>query len=183
MTKYSHIYQTIPGWFNFEDIYSGIVKEAKDGDIFVEVGAWLGKSTSYMIIEILNSNKNIEFHVVDTWLGSSEHQAYIKKYGDPFIQFKKNLKDYLKYLNIHKVPSVEASKLFKDKIIKFCFIDASHKYEDVKADIEAWLPKIKKDGILAGHDYSNDWPGVKQAVREKLSHFKVANTSWVYRVK
>ena len=32
----------------------------------------------------------------------------------------------------------------------FVFIDASHKYADVKDDINHWLPKVRENGMLAG---------------------------------
>jgi hypothetical protein len=48
-------------------------------------------------------------------------------------------------------------------------LDARHDYESVKADIKAWLPKVKSGGWLTGDDYDNDkWPGVVSAVKEML---------------
>ena len=39
----------------------------------------------------------------------------------------------------------------------------------MKADITAWLPKIKKDGWLSGDDYDEArWPEVVSAVNELL---------------
>jgi hypothetical protein len=41
-----------------------------------------------------------------------------------------------------------------------------HDYENVKADILAWKPKVKPGGIMAGHDYGPHAPGVIKAVNE-----------------
>lgn len=49
--------------------------------------------------------------------------------------------------------SVDASKMFKDESIDYIFIDANHSYEWVVEDMKAWIPKIKKGGIVMGHDY------------------------------
>lgn len=47
------------------------------------------------------------------------------------------------------------------------FIDADHSYDAVKQDIEVWYPKLKKGGIICGHDYIDYIEyGVKQAVDE-----------------
>jgi hypothetical protein len=51
--------------------------------------------------------------------------------------------------------------------ISYVFIDAAHDYESVKADLEAWVPRIGPGGFIAGHDYF-DAPGVKQAVDERF---------------
>lgn len=69
---------------------------------------------------------------------------------------------------IHK-SSVEASKDFKDDEFDIIFIDAGHGYNDVREDIEAWLPKVRKGGILCGHDFRYSNPGVEVAVREVFS--------------
>lgn len=52
--------------------------------------------------------------------------------------------------------------------IDIVYIDADHKYDSVKADIQAWLPAIRKGGYISGHDYCAPWPGVMQAVDEAI---------------
>lgn len=51
----------------------------------------------------------------------------------------------------------------------FVYIDGSHRYEDVSADIATWWPLVSPRGILAGHDWSmpsGDHAGVQKAVVE-----------------
>jgi len=65
---------------------------------------------------------------------------------------------------ILKLYSAEASYLFKDEYFDFVFIDADHEQISVLKDMDYWWPKVKPEGILAGHDYSGIHPGVKAAV-------------------
>jgi hypothetical protein len=64
------------------------------------------------------------------------------------------------------MPSVEAASCVADGTLDFVFIDADHSYEGCRDDIDAWLPKLKDHGLLCGHDYSEKFPGVIQAVNE-----------------
>jgi hypothetical protein len=50
--------------------------------------------------------------------------------------------------------------------LDFCFIDENHSYKSVREDVLMWLPKIKKGGILAGHDYFH--AEVRRAVHDAL---------------
>ena len=58
--------------------------------------------------------------------------------------------------------------------VDFVWVDGEHRYEAVKADIDAWLHKISTGGILAFHDYFEGEPpahnpsGAGQAVRERM---------------
>ena len=67
--------------------------------------------------------------------------------------------------------SVEASKLYENESLDFVFIDACHEYSCVKEDIIAWYPKIKKGGVLAGHDINAE--EVRKAVIEELTPFYI----------
>ena len=156
----NHFYFDIPGWFNFKCIYKNAVDEAQNGDHFVEIGAWLGQSTSFMAVEIANSGKKIKFDVVDIWDGVWDGIGE----KDCYDLFLKNLSPVEKYINPIKMLSVEAAKLYRNQSLDFVFIDACHTYECVKADIAHWLPKVKRKKVIAGHDY--DWLSVKKAVDE-----------------
>ena len=46
--------------------------------------------------------------------------------------------------------------IIPDNTLDFCYIDADHSYDSVKNDLDIWLPKIKINGIICGHDYIED---------------------------
>ena len=81
-----------------------------------------------------------------------------------------------------EISSKEASETIDDGSIDIIYIDASHDYESAKEDIELWFPKVKKGGMLVGHDYKIEYFGVVKAVNEKFKHFIVYN-DWVWGVK
>ena len=176
-----HFDDRIEGWFDFDDLYTNIVYHALDNSHFVEVGAWIGKSTSFLAVEIINSGKKIKLDVVDTWEGSSEHS--VQNNDELYLQFLKNIEPVRHVINPIKEKSTEAARLYKDNSLDFVFIDAAHDYENVKADITSWYPKIKNGGVIAGHDYYESWPEVKAAVNDffKDSTFYPFSKSWVHR--
>lgn len=54
---------------------------------------------------------------------------------------------------------------FPDESVDLIFVDADHSQAGVQKDLAAWAPKIKRGGVIAGHDYgSRRHPGVKRAV-------------------
>jgi predicted O-methyltransferase YrrM len=184
-----HFYFTLDGWFDFEDVYIFAVNVAPDIAHFVEVGAFLGKSTSFMAVEIAKSKKDIRFDVVDTWQGSIEHQEGAKHArsevadGTLYAQFRRNMKPVAHLLNPIQASSLEAVKRYKDSSLDFVFLDASHTYEDVKADIQAWKPKVKRGGYFGGHDYQTHFPGVIKAVNEEISDCRYLGFSWITQIK
>jgi len=65
-----------------------------------------------------------------------------------------------------------------DGSLAFVFIDAAHDYASVKADIAAWLPKLKPDGLMAGHDA--EFPDVARAVKEAFPEAHRAGSVWMW---
>ena len=183
----NHFFYDIPGWFDYENIYYHAVENAKDGDKLVEVGVWKGKSAAFMGVEIINSNKNITFDAIDCFCMTEEFKTYYGKIDITPDQYYKEAKMYLSPLiqrgtiNLIKKLSEDAASDYEDESIFFCFIDASHLYKNVVNDIKLWLPKIKKGGIIAGHDYKT-YDDVYNAVGETLGHdnIKSIGTSFLY---
>lgn len=164
-----HFYQNIQGWFSFPQLYSYIVKNSSNNSHFVEVGVWKGTSAAFMGVEIINSGKNIKFDCIDPFLAVGDELPEFKiTHEDLKNEFINNMKPLEGYYTLYTLGSPEVTTLYKDQSLDFVFIDGSHKYEDVVKDVKAWLPKIKKGGILAGHDYHYTWPDVVKAVNDVL---------------
>lgn len=165
----------IDGWMDEIEL-NWLAEQAAKCQKIVEVGSWLGRSTT-----VLAENTSGLVFAVDTWLGAPEiPQELIGPPGWLFAEFKKNTKG-LPVIPVQML-SVQAAGLFKRAGIcdlDMIFIDASHDYVSVKADILAWQPLLKTGGILCGHDYST-YVGVRQAVDELLGAVKLpAYSIWV----
>jgi cephalosporin hydroxylase len=151
-----HIFQNIKGWFSFKNLYKSMVEKFPSGSRFVEIGTYHGCSFSYLVIEVINSGKDIECWGVDAC-----------PWPDVEPTFNENMKPLVgHYKTKFGGDSFDRIKEFEDNSIDFAFVDANHEYEFVKRDIEALLPKMKSGGVLAGHDYNSSHPGVLKAVQE-----------------
>jgi Methyltransferase domain len=166
------------GWMDLPDL-TFLAEQAKKHTGIIEVGSWMGRST-----RALADNTIGIVHCVDTWKGSGlEHDPWLrgKSEGWLFEQFKKNTAGCAN-LRLFQMTSLEGAAHIKnlqetsDKVsaaFDMIFIDASHDYENVKADILAWKPLLKQGGMFCGHDYQDCWPDVIKAVHELLTDVKV----------
>lgn len=90
-------------------------------------------------------------------------------------------------LQLLRLTSEQAAATVADASQDFVFIDADHRYEAVKRDIELWLPKVRHGGLIAGHDFTAGWPGVQKAVVEAFGkaggQHHEPSTIWFARVQ
>lgn len=49
--------------------------------------------------------------------------------------------------------SVEVADDQPNLLFDWVFLDAGHDYDSIKADLEAWWPKVRKGGLFSGDDY------------------------------
>lgn len=168
-------YSEIHGYCDFHKFYEKIFDQLPDRAVVAEVGVWLGHSVAFMASLSKESGKAITIYACDTFEGSLEH----KKLGVGNFQktFEKNMIDCGVSDLVKVIPSesVVAARGLKDGSLDFVFLDGSHDYHNVTADIRAWRSKVKPSGILAGHDYCESWPGVIRAVNEQFKFKKKIN--------
>jgi hypothetical protein len=50
--------------------------------------------------------------------------------------------------------------------LDFVYVDADHRYEAVKKDLELWFAKVRGGGVLGGDDFSASYLGVVNGVQE-----------------
>jgi len=139
----------------------------------VEIGVWKGEFSEFL----LSHWKGKKLYSVDPWRSFADN-SYKDQMNIAQLEFDK-IHDGVKTLlapfgsrseMVRDLSSSAASK-FKDGQLDFVYIDAQHHYEAVKEDIQLWYPKVKKGGIVAGHDYldgkiGDSEFGVKKAVDE-----------------
>ena len=127
----------------------------------LEVGSWKGRSTHALCSGCTRG----DVWAVDHFQGSvGEDVPHAEAKADPESVFRQFTKNTAQFDNLHvcRADSLTAAKMFPEGYFDLVFLDASHDESSVRADILAWGPKCR--GVLAGHDFSADWPGVKAAV-------------------
>ena len=154
---------TVPVTIQFDGKRKQFLKhliEINDFKILIEVGVDTGKSTFFLLDNI----PTLTIYAIDTNIKKFYNEDVKKKYGNrliPIQGYSYNVADQL-----------------PDNFADIVFIDADHSYQSVKRDIEAYSPKLKKGGLLTGHDI--DYPGVNKAVTELIEDFDVGpNFVWI----
>lgn len=163
----------IEGWFDFRDVYDYVAATLPDGGTFAEVGCWKGKSLIYLSHRLEDAGKNCWLDCIDSFTGDSDTGRM-----DVYGEFLDNVTESdASGVRPMRKKSVKATAEFPDSSLDGIFIDAAHDYESVKADIAAWLPKVKPGGFFGGHDI--DAPGVLRAVNEAGFEWKQVGRCWI----
>lgn len=122
------------------------------------IGAEIGVQNGYNAKSILEHWQG-EILLVDTW---------------PDIETLNTAREVLNPETDNRVKmlqktSLDAAAMIPNGSLDFCYIDADHAYEAVKADFNAWFPKVRSGGIISFHDYGvNDCIGVKTFIDEYI---------------
>jgi hypothetical protein len=168
------------GWLADEES-RWLAEQAHTKELVIEFGSWCGRSTL-----ALSCAKRVV--CVDTWLGTQNdhlgnHADLIANGLNPVAEWRVNTKHLPNVIGIVgnlRDPAVEemlvASYARKADMI---FIDADHSLEAITKDI--WLAKrlLSRDGVLCGHDFHHNHPGVQQAVSTMLPYYTLpAGTIW-----
>lgn len=117
----------------------------------VEIGVYFGQFTKFLL------NDDMRVYAIDPWLAYEDYHPgkvnYQKRQNMIYENAKIRLKDYPNCKIIRKT-SMEALKDFEDESIDFVYIDGHHGFKYVTEDIYEWSKKVRKGGIISGHDYT-----------------------------
>jgi hypothetical protein len=137
----------------------------------VEVGVQRGEFSAYLL-----ANWPGKLWLVDPWqaqgpeyvdvanVSNTEHEANYQATLEAMRPFAGRY-------DIIRGYSACAAGFFEDSALDFVYLDGNHGYEAVTLDLNAWWPKLRVGGLLAGHDFL-DYDGplgsfrVRQAVLE-----------------
>jgi len=122
--------------------------QQQDNIAILEIGSWLGAGSTQIFSKF--SNRIV---CVDHWQGNEnqDHKDIIEEI-DPYTLFQENITQFKEKVISIKCNSSQIGDILKDETFDFIFIDGDHRYNQTKSDIQNCLPKLKKKGILCGHD-------------------------------
>lgn len=174
----------VPGFFDYFPFYDRVIERLKDGDTAAEIGVWLGRSLIYLAQGLKRAGKQVKLLAVDHFRGEfnqADHAPVVLANGGSNRgAFEQNLKNcgVREMIDIIESDSASGAANVPDESLAFVFIDAAHDYESVKRDIAAWLPKLKPDGLMAGHDA--EYSEVARAVKEAFPQAVRAGSVWMW---
>ncbi|MBI2634987.1 MAG: class I SAM-dependent methyltransferase [Parcubacteria group bacterium] len=139
----------------------------------VELGVYRGNFTS----RIAKKAPNLELIGVDAWTAYPGYNDYDAKdlENEAYVEAMARTKGY-KNVKFIKGWSLDVVKRFENESLDFVFIDANHNYEYVVADIASWSKKVRKGGLVLGHDYFKNRKynfGVVEAVNGWCSAYDI----------
>lgn len=121
--------------------------------LFKGEGAEIGVERGYFSEVICKQSPGVKLHCIDAWESYAEYRDHERQ--NKLNMFYRRAKWRLRNFNCHFIKkfSSEAVKEFKDGQLDFVYIDANHSYKYTTEDINLWSKKVKKGGIVAGHDF------------------------------
>jgi hypothetical protein len=136
-----------------------ILQFAKEKPLGIELGVAEGVFSSLVL-----ENYDVEhWYSVDMWAGDRRHDVG---------QYRRAVKALIPYRHkntILRMKFEEALPLFPDEYFDFVYVDGyAHTGQDDGKTLRDWWPKVKKGGVFAGDDYSDEWPETKRQVDEFL---------------
>ena len=144
----------------------------------VEIGSYKGRSTIAIASGLAESGRG-SLVSIDPHKPTGK-ASYAREHGtlDTLAEFRANLSNagVERYVTSIQATSGEARRTYDMQPIDMLFVDGSHDYEDVLADIDAWSPLLADGGVAAFNDPYG--PGVNRALRERIFAGRLALTAF-----
>ena len=120
---------------------------------FLEIGCYEGRASVWLM-----ENTGSKLTVIDTFLGSKEHDSQFEK--TLLARFRENIYPYkdrvevLKGTSSDQLKSIKFSHLPMTELFDFIYVDGSHQASDVLEDAILAFPLLKENGIMIFDDFT-----------------------------
>ena len=129
----------------------------------VEIGVYKGQFSE----TLCQANPDLDLTGVDAWTVYKDYKDYGVVDLETTAYDQAKIRADRSHFKLMKAWSVDASKEFADGSLDFVFIDGNHDFQHVVEDVVAWSPKVRKGGIVSGHDFFRNHHkrfGVREAI-------------------
>ena len=128
-----------------------------------EVGVYKGEYTEKFCRE------GLTMYGIDPWFPfKGQGRTQWLKERQAFL-YGHTLRVLAKYIEkgtctIMRKSSMEGVKAFKNNSLDFVYIDGDHRFKFIAEDIYEWIWRVRKGGVISGHDYFNTNPEAQNIV-------------------
>ena len=168
-------YQFTKDWFHWSpEVWTQLIpmlpeRDAGEGRCFLEIGSFEGRSTVWIVENMMQSNDGTrcsdDIYCIDTWEGGEEHTeedmaavekrfshnigVVVDKFPDRVVEWQKGSSVYGLSCLLTGVDSDEDQPYYS-----FIYIDGSHIAKDVLTDACMAWPLLKPKGFMVFDDYN-----------------------------
>jgi hypothetical protein len=138
-----------------------LARRVPAGGCIVEIGSLFGLS-SWTLGK--NADPTVSVHCIDPWVREPWMLPVEQSFGQILsIETFKN--------NVSGIPNIIALQGYSPRDfqswkqpVDLVFEDSVHTNPILRENLKFWTPFVRSQGIICGHDYSDDWPDVKSEV-------------------
>lgn len=142
-----------------------IIYNAPKGGTAIELGVAEGGFSE----QILRTEWFHHLYSIDSWNDPNSIHDYRQ-----YIRAICNLSPWYRRNTVVRMKFHEALELFRNESIDFIYVDGyAHTGEDGGKTMRDWWCKLKPGGIMAGDDYSPEWPLVLRSVHNFVSDYNL----------
>lgn len=162
------------------DLRDCVLQHIPPGSVCAEIGVYKGDFS-----ELILQRAPKKLHLLDPWKFETDPTYACSWYGGSTGKSQARMDAIYKsvvcrflpsissgVVEVHRETSVECCARFPTEYFDWIYIDGNHRYEFVTLDLETFLPKVKRGGLVAGDDYGTPgwWQdGVTKAVDEAIA--------------
>jgi len=129
------------------------------GQLGFTTGAEVGVEHGRYSVTLCKANPSLTLTCVDPWAAySDQYRPHLSQAAQDAIFSQTVMRLAPFRCTVLRQFSVEAATGFADGSLDFVYLDGAHDLQSVIDDLTAWIPKVRVDGIISGHDWFRHRP-------------------------